>query len=651
MKIVRSLEDLRAIPVLDWVGYDLETTGLDPKNGKILLVSLTNDAGTWVVDLSPPTGMPLTQEVIAELKRILSTLVINHNIVFDYKWLYWHTGIEMPNMTDIMVNEQILTAGKFIPTMGKNGQFSLAAIALRRLNIQLDKDARLEFIDYTGDEPLSEQAFIYAGEDTKILKSIYDQQYAEIVEHGLIPTFQLECALLPVTATMELQGVKIDVESLRKLEAPIERYIATCYRILQDLIIAHGGADRIVFGKKYHAVNVSSKDQMLRAFNLLGIDVDSLSAKTLLKWDLRADKVSLRVLEDLLRDDEGDIGDAIEHFGGYDNPFLRAYAFYTGAEKILGTYVLGLQEKIQSDGKFYPWFRQCGARATGRYSSNAQQIPKNDKLDRLGLKGLSIRECIVAPEGRKLIIADFAAIELVILADMSGDMRLAHEILHGDIHIVVTREVLGKFFPIAQQITDANKGKSPFKNLRDFSKTFSYGIAYGVTGKNLADQASIKLAGIGLKFTVAQGNEGIQYWKEAFAQAGKFLDESAKMAVTRGYTTSAMGRKRWYDLEYIKSNKYAFFAAQREGSNQRIQSTSADMTKLAMLNCYRALDRSRASMILSIHDEIVLESDADYAEEAAQILKTSMERAGRAILKNLGDAVIVKPAISDRYDK
>lgn len=650
MNIVRDLEALRAIPVLDWVGYDLETTGLDPKTGSILLVSLTNDAGTWVIDLSPHTGLSLTPDVIAELRRILDTFVINHNITFDYKWLYWHTGIEIQNMTDTMVNEQILTAGKFIPTMGKDGQFSLAAVAGRRLGIQLDKESRLEFINYTG-EPLSEQAFKYAGEDTQCLKTIFDQQYAEIIANNLEATWKLENSLLPVTATMELQGVMIDKKALKRLEKPIQRYIDTCYRILQDLIIAGGGADRIVFGETYHAVNVSSKDQMIRAFNLLGIDVDSLAAKTLLKWDLRADKVSLRILEDLLQADEADIGEAIEHFGGYDNPYLRAYAFYTGAEKILGTYVLGLQEKIQSDGRFYPWFRQCGARATGRYSSNAQQIPKNDKLERLGLKDLSIRECIVAPKGRKLIIADFSAIELVILADASGDMRLAHEILHGDIHIVVTKEVLGQFFPIAREITDENKKKSPFSNLRDFSKTFSYGIAYGVTGKNIADQATIKLAGMGLKLTVEQGNQGIQYWKRVFRQAGDYLDESAHMAVTKGYTTSLMGRRRWYDLEYIRANKYAFFAAQREGSNQRIQSTSADMTKLAMRYCFDSLDRKRANMVLSIHDEIVLESDEDYAEEAAQILKASMERAGRAILKNLGDAVIVKPAISDRYDK
>jgi DNA polymerase I len=641
-QVQESLFDILTSP---WAGFDLETTGLDPKTDKILLVSLSTDQDTYVLDFTQ-----LDISLLQEFRPLFeSAFIIGANITFDYRFLFWHTGIKLGNMTDVMVNEQVLTAGKFIPPVGKARPFSLAAIAHRRLGVTLDKDVREEFINYNG--TLSEEAFIYAGQDTAILKAIYDQQLAEIAANKLERIHDLENRLLAVTAHMELAGVLIDREKLQQLEPPIERYIETCSRVLQDLIIANGAAQRIVCGKTYSAINVGSKPQVLEAFNLLGINIDSLEAKVLAKWDLRRNKETLARLENLLRTDEADIQTAIEEFGGYNNPYLRAYAFLIGAEKLLGTYVKGMQEKIHADGKFYPWFRQCGARSTGRYSSNAQQIPKNDKLDRLGLKGLSIRECFIAPKGRKLIIADFSAIELVILADLSGDKRLTQEILHGDIHIVVTQEVLGTFFPIAKDITSKNRKQHPFDILRDFSKTFSYGIAYGVTGKSISEQATIRLAALNLKLTSEQGDQGVELWKKAFPLAGKFLNESARSAVTQGYTTSAWGRKRWFDLDYIRGNKWAFLAAQREGSNQRIQSTSADMTKLAMLYTHNMLNPNRGHIILSVHDEIVLEADEDYAEQAAYILKMGMETAAREILKNLGHTVIVEPSISDKYDK
>lgn len=630
---------------LEWIGFDLETTGLDPKLDKILLVSISTTLDTYVLDFTR-----LDISLLQQLKPLFeSAFVVGANITFDYRFLFWHTGIKIDRMTDVMVNEQVLTAGKFIPPIGKARPFSLAAIAHRRLGITLDKDVREEFINYAGS--LSEEAYIYAAQDTSILRAIYDQQLTEIRAHALEQIHELENSLLPVTAHMELSGVLVDREQLRSLEAPIERYIETCNRVLQDLIIGNGAANRIVCGDIYRAINPKSKDQILEAFNMLEINIDSLEAKVLAKWDLKRNKETLARLENLLRTDETDIQTAIEEFGGYNNPYLRAYAFLIGAEKLLGTYVKGMQDKIHEDGKFYPWFRQCGARSTGRYSSNAQQIPKNDKLDRLGLKGLSIRECFIAPSGRKLIIADFSAIELVILADLSGDIRLTQEILHGDIHIVVTQEVLGTFFPIAQEITGKNRKQHPFDILRDFSKTFSYGIAYGVTGKSISEQATIRLAALKLKLTSEQGDQGVELWKKAFSEAGKFLNESARMAVTKGYTTSAWGRKRWFDLDYIKTNKWSFLAAQREGSNQRIQSTSADMTKLAMLYTHNMLNPKKGHIILSVHDEIVLEADEDYAEQAVYILKMGMETAARKILKNLGHTVIVNPEISSRYNK
>ena len=349
-------------------------------------------------------------------------------------------------------------------------------------------------------------------------------------------------------------------------------------------------------------------------------------------------------------DDNADIQDAINDFGGYNNPYLRAYSFFVGADKLYNTYIKGLQRKRKEDGRVYPWFKQCGARSTGRYSSDAQQIPKNDKLERLGFK-YSIRECIVAPKGKKLIIADFSAIELVIIAERSNDQKLAYEHLQGDLHTLVTREIMGLFWPIAKEINDKNKKSGVFKLLRDFSKVLSYGIAYGVTGKSLSSQAEEKLASVGLKLTEKEGNEAVEAWKRLFPDAGKYLDATARKAVTLGYTSSLWGRKRWYDLDYLATNKWARLAAMREGSNQEIQSTGSDMMKLSMIYLDRTMNHKHAKLILCIHDELVVECDDEYVDDCIIVMKNAMEKAGQDILPTLGHTVIVWPQASQVYDK
>jgi DNA polymerase-1 len=647
MHIITNAAQLKDIPAKHaWVAYDIETTGLDPRKGEILLISLTTPDDTYVIDCTR-----IDKKDINILAPVLTqNIILGANIIFDYKWTLHHYGIELGHtIVDVMVNEMILTAGLFVRSF--NGKpFSLQAITERRLGRKLNKDVRDEFIHYTG--TLTDAAFAYAGEDTEVLYPIWQQQLLEFDLHSMRPIYELECQLLPVTAYMEYTGTPLDIDALKKLEAPFRRYVEACERMFQDIFISKGAAQWVVFGDTYSCLNITSKDQVKQAFQSLGMDITSLAKKELVKWDFknrkRKDEVSFQQLLDL---EDEDIADAIDNFGGYENPYLRAYSFFVGADKLLSSYVLGLAKKYDETTKrFYPWFRQVGARSTGRYSSDAQQIPKNEKLKRLGIDE-SIRECIVAPKGRKIIIADFSAIELIILADQSGDERLAFENSRGDLHLVVTKEVLGYFFPVAKEITKENKGTHPFKTLRDFSKTFSYGIAYGVTGKSISEQATVMLGAINLKMTAEQGDKGIELWKKAFPQAGKYLDVSALMAVTKGYTDSILGRKRFYDMESIRSNKWKYLAAKREGSNQRIQSTSADMTKLAMIKCFERLDRRKARIILSIHDEIVLESSTSYAETAAQILKESMEKAAQELLPVLGHTVIVHPAISERYDK
>ena len=113
----------------NWIAIDLETNELDPRKGEILLISITTEEGTYVIDIVQ-TGLAAFKVLTPLLTE--SDLVINHNMAFDYKWIVYHTGIEIQNTVCTMVLEQVLTAGLFIPAQdGK--PFSLQNIALKRL--------------------------------------------------------------------------------------------------------------------------------------------------------------------------------------------------------------------------------------------------------------------------------------------------------------------------------------------------------------------------------------------------------------------------------------------------------------------------------------------------------------------------------------
>jgi DNA polymerase-1 len=337
------------------------------------------------------------------------------------------------------------------------------------------------------------------------------------------------------------------------------------------------------------------------------------------------------------------------------------FSFYTAARKLLNSYILGTLENIDYDtGKLHGWFKQLGARSTGRYSSNVQQMPKDEKLARLGLQDTSIRACLEAAPDNDLLIADFQGIELVILADRSGDEILGQIIIDSgngtdDMHLYVTRNTLTVIHKDAEKATLTNyqSGKiKTLKPLRQGSKRVSYAIAYGVTGVSLSEQLSIDLAALGVKVTRAQADDIITYWKQkAFPKAGAWLDSMSKHALMHGWTSSVLGRKRWYDLEYAALHKWRKFGIMREASNQGIQSTSADMTKLAMLYAYRELDHTRGNIVLSVHDELVLEAHRTYTEEAAEILQNSMEKAARDLLPMMGNAVKVTVNVSSCYNK
>jgi len=632
------------------VFFDTETTGLDPYTNTLTLLQLYFDDTSYIVDCSKFNRAQL--QVLAE--RLIRTKdegpIVAHNMTFDWQQVYHHLGVAMPRVYCTMIAEQVLKAG--ISDYG----FSLADVTYRRIGVELDKTVRDKFIS---GEKLSEDMLVYASRDTEVLKEIYSQQLKEIKQEKQERVIELECGNIPITARMEYNGICVDRERMESAIPPINNLIDRSFQAIQNTVIRNGLADGILFCRDgIIAVNPNSQPQMLSIVNGMGIDVETLDKKDLTSWDGNwALSNKDKVVDDMFIEDEFNEGDEELHLG-YAHPFLKLYSVFKAANKIRGTYLLGILEKINPvTGKIHPRFSQCGAVATGRRSSsnpNFQNMPNKDKLTNLGLGNYDIRSMFVAPKGSKFIISDYSGIELVILAAWSGDENLREQIMHGDIHSFVGNSLeREKIIDIVGDLLNKEtKEIMPGKLIRNEFKRVSYGVVYGSTGFNLYKTCALPLYTVGMQITRNDADRWVNDWlTRLFPKTGQFLDSNARKAITQYYTESVIGRRRRWTPD-IRLSKKRLFAAQREGKNQPIQSSSADMTKLAEYIVDSRLDSRYAHIVAVVHDEIIVEARDEYVEEAAKITGEGMEEAGYTLFPDLPIGMIkASPKISTRYDK
>lgn len=644
------------------LSIDTEFTTLAIHDATLLLISLYAGNIAYVLDM---TILPM-RRTLDQLKPILenpAVIKIAHNATIEYKILYHASKgnrIEMVNMHDTMIVDRMLFAGlQFIGN--EKIRYGLKDLVTRYLHIDIDKEIRKSFTEWTPDTIFSREQLEYSAMDVVYPYMIMQQQMQRVKELNLDRIYRLEMNILPATAMMEYTGVYFNRATLEQMIAPFERFIKTADKAVQDVFIEYGAANRLTFTKDgYYTLNADSNDQVLEALHTIGIDIPSLDAKKVQRWDMqqRYKKRQIKKWEidyhELIEDE--DVADALDLYLILDNKILRALTFLKGARKLLSTYVLGIIDAISTTtNRVHPNFNSYGAQATGRYSStrpNLQNLPNDKKLKLLGLGEYSLRKAIEAPEGRRLIISDYSGQELVVLAVNSGDTHLLELILKGDVHSYVARHVL-KY----NEITKENKKDHPHKLWRDAAKVLSFGIAYGTTGRNIAETMNIMLGSVGFKITQQEGDALIEKWFELFPQTKAYLYSNADKAILEGYVIDAWGRRRQWDLAEVRSDKWRKLAAMREAQNMPIQSSSATMVKRAIELIWQELDRSQARIIITVHDEIVVESTREYLRKAVCIIKRCMEQALADVLPSIADQIgmyegtSVSPKISRRYDK
>ena len=287
-----------------------------------------------------------------------------------------------------------------------------------------------------------------------------------------------------------------------------------------------------------------------------------------------------------------------------DYPIVSDILEYRGLMKLKSTYAEGLSACIAADGRIHSTFNQT-ITATGRISStepNLQNIPMRMEL------GRRIRKVFVPKEGYLFMDADYSQIELRILAHMSEDAQLIEAYrMEEDIHRITASKVFHTPF---EEVTDLQRRNA---------KAVNFGIVYGISSFGLSQDLSI---------SKKEAAEYIEQYFDTYPGVKRFLDHMVAEAKEKGYVTTMYGRRR--PIPELSSNNFMQRSfGERVAMNSPIQGTAADIMKIAMIRVWERLHRKnlKSRLILQVHDELLIETEAGEEEQVRRILTEEMVQA------------------------
>ncbi len=286
------------------------------------------------------------------------------------------------------------------------------------------------------------------------------------------------------------------------------------------------------------------------------------------------------------------------------HPVIEMILEYRALAKLKSTYCDGLLKVLSPDGRIHSSFNQTETR-TGRISStepNLQNIPVRTKL------GAELRKYFKAKEGCTLVDADYSQIELRVLAHLADDENMKAAFNNGDdIHAITASEVFGVELG---EVTG---------EMRRRAKAVNFGIVYGIGAFSLAKDIGV---------TRAEADSYIKGYLLHFSGIDKYMKEIIALAKDKGYSETMFGRRR-YLPELNSSNHMMRAFGERVARNMPIQGTAADIIKIAMIKVYNRLQKEKlaSSLILQVHDELIIEAADGEAEYIKTLLKEEMENA------------------------
>ncbi|MEE8157529.1 MAG: DNA polymerase I [Gammaproteobacteria bacterium] len=541
--------------------FDTETTSLDYMQARIVGVSLAVVPGeaAYIPLAHDYHGAPdqLGRDVVLEgLRPILEDdkrSKVGHHLKYDAHVLANH-GITLRGMKyDSMLESYVLNS-----TAVRHDMDSVAEKYLGRKTIHYEDVAGKGAKQLTFNEIPLEQAAPYAAEDADVTLQLHQTLWSQLEKlSGLKKLYEdIEQPLVPVLIDMEHTGVLIDTDMLKSQSREIEKKLVRL--------------EKEAFQESGQPFNLGSPKQLQEIlFEKLGLPIVR-----------KTPKGQPSTAEDVMQELAAD----------YELP--RIILEHRGLSKLKSTYTDKLPEQLDPDtGRVHTSYHQAVA-ATGRLSSsdpNLQNIPVRTT------EGRRIRQAFIAPEGCRLLAADYSQIELRIMAHLSGDKGLLDAFAKDlDIHRATAAEVFG----VALDDVSSEQRRS--------AKAINFGLIYGMSAFGLARQL-----GIGR----SDAQEYVDLYFERYPDVKAFMQDTRQQAHETGFVETVFNR-RLYLPEINSRNVQRRQYAERSAINAPMQGTAADIIKLAMIDLHRWLSDSKvdARIIMQVHDELVFETaDEDLA--------------------------------------
>ncbi|MCB1666956.1 MAG: DNA polymerase I [Porticoccaceae bacterium] len=562
---------LKQAPVF---AFDTETTSLDYMQAQLVGVSFAVEAheAAYVPFGHDYLGAPeqLNKDwVLEQLKPLLEApdiAKLGQNLKYDMSVLARH-GIDLRGAAfDTMLESYVVNA-----VGGRHDMDSLATRFLGEETIHFEDIAGKGAGQLTFNQIALDEAGPYAAEDADITLRLHQHLWPKVQkEAGLQSVFEtIEMPLMPVLSRVERNGAMVDASLLGQQSQELGARINELEREAYDLA-----------GEEF---NLSSPKQLGHImFEKLGIPVLKKTAKG-------AASTKEEVLQEL----------------ALDYPLPKVLLEHRSLAKLKSTYTDKLPTMINpATGRIHTSYHQA-VTATGRLSSsdpNLQNIPVRTE------EGRRIRQAFVAPQGSKIVAADYSQIELRIMAHLSQDKGLLDAFARGlDVHKATAAEV----FDVALDAVTTEQRRS--------AKAINFGLIYGMSAFGLGRQLHIGRN---------QAQQYIDLYFDRYPGVKAYMDNTRSEAAENGYVETLFGR-RLYLPEINASNGMRRQAAERTAINAPMQGTAADIIKRAMIavDGWLAKEGLKSIIIMQVHDELVLEVPESELEIVTEGLSQRMSKA------------------------
>jgi DNA polymerase-1 len=510
--------------------------------------------------------------VIENLEDILkdpTILKIAHNLKYDAQVLGQH-DLVVTSYDDTMLLSYVLGAG-----LHGHGLDELCQRYFQHKMISYDEVTGTGKNRITFDRVPLDKALDYAAEDADYALRLWQILKPQIAQQHVTKVYErIERPLIPVVASMETIGIRIDADVLRKQS----HGFAVRLQKLEEEIHKLAG----------HAFNVGSPQQLGNVlFGEMGLPGG-------VKGKNGAYSTAVDVLEPL--------ADA-----GHD--IVVKLLDWRSIAKLKSTYTDALPEQISPNtGRVHTSYSLVGA-ATGRLSStdpNLQNIPIRTE------DGRAIRRAFIADEGFTLLSVDYSQIELRLAAAMADIKALIQAFQDGvDIHALTASQILG--IPLKDVTADKRRA----------AKAINFGIIYGISGFGLSKQIGV---------SPSEAGEFIKQYLDRFHELRDWMEETKKSAHANGYVETLFGRR--IHVASINDKGPRRGGAERAAINAPIQGTAADIMKRAMIQIGPALLSAKlgARLLLQVHDELVFEVPIKELDPTTAFVKKIMENAAAPAL-------------------